>query len=315
MSADNLLLWMSARREGTWQQFRAAVEELHMESGENGVAENDAESPDSGFPIYHELRLNLQRLAHAEFFATDAQFGWRIAPPSLSIHTAPTGVIGVICGARSLKLFDGVMAAAGGLKPALSSSSAFPTCIIFEATDTSALRNVAAEFGMRTQNEGPRAILRALPSISDQSCWPSAELPVGDGWTIERFSTSKRSWATATREQAETARNGLFRFRHSFRRHFFFKNKYSVFAASAQQGKFAALRQKRRNATEFDASNNTMRFPVSCRPPVLIERALVLCSGRLPALTMRQSESFLEYANVPEDVARVAASILDQKIQ
>ena len=29
MSADALLLWMSARRQGSWQQFRAAVEELH----------------------------------------------------------------------------------------------------------------------------------------------------------------------------------------------------------------------------------------------------------------------------------------------
>jgi hypothetical protein len=30
VNANRLLLWMSARRQGSWSQFRAAVEELHI---------------------------------------------------------------------------------------------------------------------------------------------------------------------------------------------------------------------------------------------------------------------------------------------
>ena len=41
MSANSLLLWMSARRQGSWPQFRAAVEQLHLGEGENGEGEDD----------------------------------------------------------------------------------------------------------------------------------------------------------------------------------------------------------------------------------------------------------------------------------
>jgi hypothetical protein len=44
VSADNLLLWMSARKEGSWHQFRGAVEELHIAIGE----EEDEEGAGAG---------------------------------------------------------------------------------------------------------------------------------------------------------------------------------------------------------------------------------------------------------------------------
>ena len=68
MSANALLLWMSARREGSWQQFRSAVEELHIETDTFASAEDDEAADNFRFPLYQALRLNLQRLGHAEFF-------------------------------------------------------------------------------------------------------------------------------------------------------------------------------------------------------------------------------------------------------
>ena len=95
MKANELLLWLSARREGSWQQFRAAVEELHSDDGETGTEDNDE------FPLHQQLRLDLERLAHVEFFARDCEKGWRIAPPTLAAHPVLDGVRGVLCGARS----------------------------------------------------------------------------------------------------------------------------------------------------------------------------------------------------------------------
>jgi len=39
MSADKLLLWISARSSGSWPQFRAAVEELHVADSDGGETE------------------------------------------------------------------------------------------------------------------------------------------------------------------------------------------------------------------------------------------------------------------------------------
>ena len=61
MRPNELLLWLSARREGSWQQFRQAVEELHSGDGQgDDYHENE-------FPLYQQLRLDLERLAHVEF--------------------------------------------------------------------------------------------------------------------------------------------------------------------------------------------------------------------------------------------------------
>ena len=71
VSANDLLLWMSARGKGSWSQFRAAVEELHMAEQENTAPTVEEEEPTAraGLPLHQSLRLNLERLAHAEFFA------------------------------------------------------------------------------------------------------------------------------------------------------------------------------------------------------------------------------------------------------
>src|ERR1700693_4891014 len=67
MSANNLLLWMSARSRGSWQQFRAAVEELHLDDGDAGAKEDDDSHDQFALPLYQTLRFNLQRVGHAEF--------------------------------------------------------------------------------------------------------------------------------------------------------------------------------------------------------------------------------------------------------
>src|SRR5437868_5036674 len=108
VKANELLLWLSARKEGSWNQFRGAVESLHLP--DDAPADDDAEAEidseeeqdQSGLPIYQELRLNLQRLAHAEFFARECKDGWRVTPPTLACcGDEALGWVGILCGARS----------------------------------------------------------------------------------------------------------------------------------------------------------------------------------------------------------------------
>src|SRR5258708_36886794 len=87
MRANELLLWMSARREGSWQQFRAAVEQFHL--GGNGdeqapTVDDDSSDARNRLPLHQDLRLNLERHGHAELFDGAGGSGRQGPPPSLA---------------------------------------------------------------------------------------------------------------------------------------------------------------------------------------------------------------------------------------
>ena len=106
MKANELLFWLSARCQGSWQQFRAAVEELHSaenESQPDGTAVTD----NDGFPLHQQLRLDLERLAHVKFFSRGCESDWGVAPPTLAAHRLRGGVRAVMCGARSPRCASG----------------------------------------------------------------------------------------------------------------------------------------------------------------------------------------------------------------
>src|SRR5262245_47078972 len=101
MSANAILFWMSSRRQGSWQQFRTAVEELHVGES-NDLGGEDDDTPDQfALSLYQTLRLNLQRLRHAEFFAGAGDADWRVTPPSLAVTQHARGWLGIFVGARS----------------------------------------------------------------------------------------------------------------------------------------------------------------------------------------------------------------------
>ena len=96
MTPNELLLWLSARKAGSWSQFRGAVENLDLA---NSSAEGEE---DAGLPIHQRVRLNLERLGHIEFGAADSDEGWRVVPPTLALLQYNGRVTGILCGARTL---------------------------------------------------------------------------------------------------------------------------------------------------------------------------------------------------------------------
>lgn len=131
MRANELLPWLSARREGSWQQFRAAVDELHLDDSEKAPNQDD----DGEFPLHQELRLDFERLAHVEFFACGCEDGWRVVPPTLAAHPMADGVRGVLCGARSPALLARVLRAASNLGSEMLNRPGVPDVLRFVASD------------------------------------------------------------------------------------------------------------------------------------------------------------------------------------
>src|SRR5947199_9875010 len=102
MSLDHMLLWLSAKGQGSWSQFRGAVEELHTQQ-RNALDNTDDEGDrpydaESDLPLYQHVRFALQRLGHVEFYTGDTE--WRVVPPTVALLTG-AGNEGLLCGARS----------------------------------------------------------------------------------------------------------------------------------------------------------------------------------------------------------------------
>ncbi len=306
MRANELLLWLSARQEGSWQQFRQAVEELHSSDEEAG-SESDNE-----FPLHQRLRLNLERLAHVEFFAADCEDGWRVAPPTLATHSVSNGVRGVLCGARSPALRERVTRGPERFNGEIVDSLDAPDVIRIVGEDASALADLAAQTGIRFQLDAPLAILLHLPPCDPpwQRRSPS-EFPQGSEWSIHKLDTAKLSWRLIDRREAQAAHFSMLRFLIHFQRpRYFLRWKNNTFEMPRAIALYALLRRYRHDVLRYDPDSAVLRIPAICRPPRLLERALVLCSGLPPVYANGE----LTYTEIPPEVARLAAQLLRQRL-
>ncbi len=314
MSLNHLLTWISARGSGSWSQFRGAVERLHVEPTESERKEENADDAIVGdLPVYQAARLNLQRLAHVEFTKTN----WRVVPPSIAVHKEGDQWAGVLCGARPPDLRERI--GQGVVAWETQAAPGMPDRIRLLASDLAGLESAAKIGGLHIQLEAPASILAAIPPVDDPRSRESAEAPPVPGWTIERFMPSTLRW-TAHKHQKERelefddvseCQTGLFRFRLKYQRFHYLRWRGRTYCVDVQVGKYAVLRRQRvRNLLQYDSSRSILSFPVRCRPPLLVERALILCTGLLPSL----DKSRLEYV-VPHEIARLAGGVLHQEIK
>lgn len=308
VSLDHLLLWLSARGAGSWSQFCAAVEELHVQCQSNSEDDAEAQRPGSDLPVYHTVRLTLQRLAHVEFRPGDARHAWRVVPPSLAIM--PRGGAGaLLCGARSVALLKRL-----GETVALDVSDVegMPQRVVVHGDSPDDLAARARALGLHTQESAPVAILSAVPGVRDPAVWAVAEVPATPGWSVQRFLPEKLRWTAIQQDELGRGAAGLFRFVLKHQRFHYLRWRGQTYQVPVQVGKYAVM-GRRQAALSYDASTKILSVPAVCRPPLLIERALVLCSGFLPRFD--RTSSRVEYIDVPPDVMRLAAQLLCQEVR
>jgi hypothetical protein len=307
---------MSARRGGSWQQFRSAVEGLHTPAdAEEALSEDDNDH--TGLPAHQKHRLAFERLAHAEFFTQGCKDGWRIAPPALALSESDDGWKGILCGARSPRLLRALQAAADNSSIVLHSERCSGQPLTIRAVGTEdALVRFAAKAGLLVQANAPLAILSCLPAVDDARHLLPAVIPMGADWRIERFDPRVLGWKASSRDEAASSRNSLFRFVFGYERHHFLtlngQLKKLRGAGQGQIGKYLILRRSRQHVLRYFPSVGELIVPASCRPPLLIDRALTLCTGSLAAF--EREGSLLRYRDIPDDVAHVAARLLRQEI-
>lgn len=313
MSANDLLIWMSARVEGSWHQFRSAVEALRIEGRGGDSNEAGEDITGSDLPLYQDVRLGLERLAHVEFTSVQSDRRWRVVPPTLAITRSRYQYVGILCGARAPGLRTSLLQLSGNVSVDSQSEPGMPDRFCLVSPDIELLDCTGQELGLLVQRSTPNTLLSGIPSIGDTQSWFPAEPPSTPGWTIHQFSATDLQWKGSNLQQVLSANTGLFRFQLRYQRFYFLRWRERAFKVPVQVGKYVVLRQQRiRRLVCHDRLRAVLSVPVACRPPLLIERALVLCSGQLPRLN--RVTGHLEYSQVTPDIARMSAALLCQEV-
>jgi hypothetical protein len=170
----------------------------------------------------------------------------------------------------------------------------------------------ARELGLIVQNDAPASLFSALPSVRDRSHWHRSNMPETPGWLVQRFSVyPEPEWKELPQADARRSSYGLFRFIMKHQRFYYLRWRGRTFSVPVQVGKYAVMR-RRRGKLRYDPARRTFSLPAMFRPPLLMERALVLCSGVLPRFDSATRR--LEYSNVDTTVALLAGQLLHQEV-
>lgn len=313
VSANDLLVWMSARCSGSWSQFRTAVERLVVAPV---VADDDDEGNDSdrsSLPIYQQLRLNLERLGYAEFFGATGD-EWRVSPPVLVFGESGTGQTGFVTGARSDGLVRRIETTSAPRPLRIEQQENCPDSLFLDADDPSQLAHLATSVGLVLQQRAPTAILAAVEELNVRALVGPVDPPLGKEWIFERFQERTLRWENASRPDLERASFGLFRLRFRYRTEILLRWSGATYRAKLPEGKYLALKRVRKHVLMYEPNTATLALPAICCPPTLIDRALILCSGLLPSIESRQGSPFLRYQKIPPTIAMTAASLLRQRL-
>ncbi len=108
--------------------------------------------------------------------------------------------------------------------------------------------------------------------------------------------------------------DGLYRCTRWQQHGHYLRRREDFLPVAAPVGKFIILSKMGRNVLRYNQQRWQLKIPAVCRPPLLIDRALHLCSGTLPAEAKGRQGIILAYENIPPGVANLAAHLLGQKL-
>ena len=295
MTPNELLLWLSARKEGSWRQFRSAVERLDL-------ADSDENGQSASLPLHLRIHFNLERLGHVEFDAAECEKGWRVVPPVLALFQHSGSATGILCGARTPKLLERIERSANGRLERTQQADC-PDVLRLQATDGNALIAFAGSEGILCQPDAPAALLSLLPPVSSLMGFRRESLPsAGKDWDVQQFVIERRvmKWCTVTLQEANApGAQGLFRFTRFQMPQYFLREGRETIALPDAVGKYYILFRRQRRVLKYDRKERSLTLPAIFRPPMLTERALILCSGFPPSFSVVRGRPTLTYRYIP----------------
>jgi hypothetical protein len=218
---------------------------------------------------------------------------------------------GVLCGARSHSLLD-QLKKAQDLEVLFSEIEGMPQHILVRGNSQESIAARARTLGFHIQNGSSIALLSVIPNVRNIANWRTASLPETPGWSVQRFSNSRLRWVPSSQEEARRTDTGFYRFDMKFQRFYYLRRHGCSYEVPVELGKYAVI-GRHDGLLAYDKSRRSLSVPRMCQPPLLVERALILCSGFLPKFD--PSSRRLEYSEIPLEVARLTAQLLSQEVR
>jgi hypothetical protein len=108
---------------------------------------------------------------------------------------------------------------------------------------------------------------------------------------------------------------GLFRFSRFQTPEYFLREGRETIKLPGAIGKYLILFRYKRRVLRYNRQDRSLSVPALFRPPLLTERALILCSGMPPSLSVAYGRPRLTYRDIPEEVAGLTAEVLGQDLR
>jgi hypothetical protein len=257
--SDLLLEWMSFRRKGRLDELPAELM--------------------AGPP--RRMLDDLNMLGHIEMLSASS---WQVAVPVLAGLPPNESQVpaAILCGARTPALTGRIASACGtvGAQLNLTPVPNRPSRICITAPSLSLVADVAEVAGVPFQSNAAYTLLACLPSIRD---WPRQPCQMVGGRvdTVRRFSASKRQWVESSLTEANAARRGFFRIKRDYDSVSILKSGPSDCAYIDDRAGRLFMASKLR-LISWEGATRSLSLPVELYPPMLIARALALCTGSLP---------------------------------
>jgi hypothetical protein len=297
---DLLLYALSAWRATTWQTFATAADEVAARS----TFRNDGRQLSATRSVSARM---LGALGHVDIASDHGALRVWAAPPTLARLPNAGLPRAVLCGGRSpgteTQLRHAVRRLRLRLRDAESYAAFAPKTFVVESDAEEDLAALAARLNVAYTSHPPAHAL-ALQSgtleayLGSLSWTPSPEL----NWRRVDFDVSEVRFTSGAAPAPSSLR--LSRYLDPIRG----TSRYLLWNGSAYAtvdrnwGRYAALSAAGRDVIQYNDDRWEVTVPLGAPLPRLLERSLVLCTGRPP--TRRETEAVDVYGRVPAEIFR-----------
>lgn len=280
MTLDVLHHWLTHLREGSWNQFRKAVEELAPSDTDTSL-------------LCRTLRLRLSELGHVDFFLEGSQT-WRVRSPVLGGLQNSPGVA-VLCGGRTPKLISALENAAKKSHCQLNLGSIAEGISIIELEGTEeTIATAAIDTGVLYIPDCAALLCQSLiPIIKQLEVATEAFAPAN--WTVRSFDLQSKRWV----EGLLPCTAYEYTTRYQVRRYFVCLQKGKLVEMPKREAVYAAAALRGVSLAAYNWNNRTLSTPTSAPFPEMYARIACLSSGR----PSRIEQEYLVYDDIAPDLA------------
>lgn len=290
-----LLSYLGELGAGSWNKFRAALDEVTADSEEERMPSVRARG--------------LAALGHVEFAFYD-DLRWAVCPPVLAWLPRLEEPAAVLCGARTDFLLDRLSEQAPKVGLEIEEHAQprreGPQALYIASPNREAVEELARSCGLSTRANAAGLLAGCLPALAGYERL-AREIPGPSGYEIEVFDPASLQWSETTNNSGD----GLYRYKY-YRPEYRLKTGGRDLKVTREAGVYLLLERERRRVLRYNPARQELLVPARAPLPELHARAATLCSGFLPTFEHRDGVPCHLYSGVPAGIALAIIEKLGQ---